>query len=129
MSRTHTHTRTRTRTHTHTHTHTHTQLRTMQDFECGCVCVHVCGRACVGACVRACVRKSEGDFEGTFSKFDVIPFSMSVLGTFQSLMKSYLDITTSSDTPKLALIFIAQKQRYLQKNNSISIYFRKIISK
>ena len=38
------------------------------------------------------MRKSEGDFEGTFSKFDVIPFSMSVLGTFQSLMQSYLDI-------------------------------------
>ena len=36
---------------------------------------------------------------------------------------------TSADTPKLALIFIAQKQRYLQKNNSISMYFRKIISK
>ena len=31
--------------------------------------------------------------------------------------------STSSDTPKLALIFIAQKQRYLQKNNSISMYF------
>ena len=64
------------------HAHTHTQLRTMQDFEC----------ACVHVCVRACVRKSEGGFEGTFSKFDVIPFSMSVSGTFQSLMQSYLDI-------------------------------------
>ena len=57
-----------------------------------CVCVHACGRACMGACVRACVRKSEGGFEGIFSKFDVIPFSMSVLGTFLSLMQSYLDI-------------------------------------
>ena len=76
----------RTRAHAHAHAHPHTQLRTLQDFEC--VCVYACVRACVGAYVR----KSEGGFEGTFSKFDVIPFSMSVLGTFQSLMQSYLDI-------------------------------------
>ena len=59
------------------------------------MCVHACVcawvLACVGACVRVCVRKSEGGFEGIFSKFDVIPFSMPVSGTLQSLMQSYLE--------------------------------------
>ena len=59
---------------------------------CVCVCVLSCMCACVRAWVRACMRKSEGGFKGTFSKFDVILFSMSVLGTFQSLMHSYLHI-------------------------------------
>ena len=54
-----------------------------------CVCMRACVHVCVGACVSG---KSEGGFEGTFSKFEVIPCSMSVWGTFQSLMQSYLDI-------------------------------------